>query len=188
MEHSVARNWWVLALRGVLAILFGVLVFFLPILGWVLLIASFAAYAFVDGVFAIAASSGHAGGRRWWALMIEGLLGIAAAAITLIWPVVAGEILFFIIAGWAIATGIFQIVMAIRLRKVIEGEWALALGGVLSVLFGVTLALFPGPGSLAIALLIGAYSVAFGVLYLAVAFRLRGLHRGMAPRGHAAAG
>jgi len=188
MEYSLARNWWVLALRGVLAILFGVLVFFLPILGWLMLIASFAAYALVDGVFAImAAVSGHGEGRKWWALALEGLLGISAGVITLLWPALTMEVLFFVIAGWAMATGVFQIVAAIRLRKVIEGEWVLALSGILSILFGVTLALFPGPGSLAIALLIGVYSVAFGVLFLAVAFRLRSLLRETSMRGRAMA-
>jgi len=177
MERTLARVWWALALRGALAILFGALVFFWPVIGWVAVVASFGAFALIDGTFAIvAALSGQAPGR-WWALLLEGLLGISAGAITLFWPGLTALALLYFIAFWAIATGVFEVVAAIRLRKEIEGEWALALSGVLSVLFGMGLVAFPGAGALAVAWLIGAYSLAFGALMLALAFRLRGLAR-----------
>jgi len=177
MEPSLTRYWWVLALRGVLAILFGVLAFLWPYLLWVVIVAMFAAYALLDGVFAIAAAFTGRGLAPWWALLIEGVFGIAVAVVTLFWPEITGLALLYFIAFWAIATGVFQVIAAIQLRKEIEGEWALGLGGVLSVLFGMALVIWPGPGALAVAWLIGAYSIAFGVLMLVLAFRLRGATR-----------
>jgi uncharacterized membrane protein HdeD (DUF308 family) len=176
MENSLARYWWVLALRGALAILFGALVVVWPALAWVVVVASFGAFALLDGVFAIVAA--FAGGQgRWWALLLEGVLGISAGVLTILWPGITQLALLFFIAYWAIATGVFEIVAAIRLRKVIEGEWALALSGFLSVLFGVALVILPGPGALAVAWLIAGYSLAFGVLMLVLAFRLRSFAR-----------
>jgi uncharacterized membrane protein HdeD (DUF308 family) len=137
MEYELARNWWLLALRGGLAILFGVLVLFWPVLGLVVMVASFAAYALVDGGFAIAAAvTGPATGRRWWGLLLEGLLGISAGVLTIVWPEITLIVLIYLIAAWAVATGVFEVVAAVRLRKVIEGEWALALSGILSIVFG----------------------------------------------------
>jgi uncharacterized membrane protein HdeD (DUF308 family) len=163
----------VLALRGVVSIAFGVLVVLWPMLAWVVVVASFAAFALVDGFFALAAAlTGQARGH-WWALMLEGLLGITAGVLTFFWPGVTGLMLLFLIAYWAIATGIFEIVAAFRLRREIFGEWALALSGILSVLFGLALLILPGPGALAVAWLIAGYSFAAGIVYLVLAFRLR---------------
>jgi len=173
--NSLARYWWVLALRGVAAILFGALVIVWPALAWVVVVASFAAYAMMDGGFAIV--SAFAGEGRWWALLLEGVLGISAGVLTILWPGITQLVLLFFIAYWAIATGVFEIVAAIRLRKEIEGEWVLALSGVLSVLFGLALVILPGAGALAVAWLIAGYALAFGALMLAVAFRLRSFIR-----------
>jgi uncharacterized membrane protein HdeD (DUF308 family) len=181
MMHSIARNWWVLALRGGLAILFGMLVFFWPHLGLLFMVASFAAFAFLDGVFAIgAAMSGQRQGRQWWALVFQGLLGISAAILTLIWPEVTELALLFFIGFWAIATGLFAVIAAIRLRKEIEGEWALALSGALSIVFGLAIVAFPAAGLLALAWLIGAYSIAYGILMLMVGFAMRRFLHGRA--------
>jgi uncharacterized membrane protein HdeD (DUF308 family) len=182
MEYELARNWWLLALRGGLAILFGVLVLFWPVLGLVVMVASFAAYALVDGGFAIAAAvTGPATGRRWWGLLLEGLLGISAGVLTIVWPEITLIVLIYLIAAWAVATGVFEVVAAVRLRKVIEGEWALALSGILSIVFGVAVAILPGPGAVAIAWMLAAYSIVFGTLLLVLGFRLRALAR-QAPR------
>jgi len=177
MEYSLARNWWVLALRGALAIVFGVLVFFWPEAYWIVLVSIFAAFAMLDGALALATVFTGGAQGRWWALMLEGLLGIAIGVLTLIWPEITMLALLYFIAAWAIVTGVFEVVAAIELRKEIEGEWLLALSGVLSVLFGVALVALPGPGFVAIAWLIASYSIAFGVLMLALGFRLRGLAR-----------
>jgi uncharacterized membrane protein HdeD (DUF308 family) len=178
MIHSLARNWWFLALRGAVAILFGVLAFLWPAVAWLVVVASFAAFALLDGVLAVAlAVTGHGQGRQWWALVLQGLLGISAGVLTLIWPELTEFVLLFFIAFWAMATGVFAVIAAVRLRKEIEGEWALALSGILSVLFGLSLVLFPNAGALAIAWIIAAYSIAFGILLLMVALRLRSLVR-----------
>jgi uncharacterized membrane protein HdeD (DUF308 family) len=178
MERSIASNWWVLVLRGVVAILFGALAFLWPGLAWIVVVASFAAFALVDGVLAIAAAtSGHGQGRQWWALILQGLLGISAGVLTLIWPDVTELALLFFIAYWSMATGTFAVVTAIRLRKEIRGEWTLALSGVLSILFGLVMVILPVAGAVAIAWLIGFYSIVFGVLLLSLGFRLRSLSR-----------
>jgi len=175
MVFSLARNWWVLALRGVLALLFGVLVFLWPGLAWIVVVATFAAFALVDGTLAIVVAFTGQGQAPWWALLLEGLFGISAGVLTFLWPGLTELALLFFIAYWAIATGVFEVIAAIRLRKEIEGEWLLALSGILSVLFGIALVIMPGPGALAVAWLIGGYSFAFGVLMLVLAFRLRSL-------------
>ena len=173
-DPQSSANWWLLVLRGVLGIAFGVLVFLWPMLAWVVIVASFAAYALLDGVFAISAAIlGHPQRRHWWGLILEGILGIAAAVVTLLWPTLATIPLLAIIAAWAIATGVAEVIVAIRLRRELAGEWLLALSGVLSVLFGITLILQPQAGAIAIAWLIGVYSIAFGFLLLVLGFRLR---------------
>ena len=171
----LARNWWVLALRGLVAIVFGLLAFLWPGITLWALILLFGAYMLLDGVFAIVAGVRAAGNEaRWWLLLVEGILGVLAGIVAFLWPGLTALALLYFIAAWAIVTGIFEIVGAIRLRREIEGEWALILGGALSVLFGVLLIAIPAPaGILSLVWLIGAYAVAFGVLLLILAFRLR---------------
>jgi len=174
MELALARNWWLLVLRGVLAIAFGVIAFLAPGAALLAIAIWFGAYAFVDGILSIAAAlSGHAPGGRWGALLIVGLLGIAAGVITFLNPAITELALLYVIAFWAVATGVFEIVAAVRLRRYIEGEWLLALSGVLSILFGVALVIMPLAGLLAVAWLVGFYAVIFGVLQLALGIELR---------------
>jgi len=177
MEFSLARNWWALAIRGVLAIAFGVLAFFWPGLVFLAIVFLFGAYALIDGVLAIImAMSGHGRGRQqWWALLLEGVVGIAAGVLTFAWPGISQLALLAVIAGWLIATGILEIAAAIRLRRQIRGEWLLALAGGLSVILGVIFAFAPVVELVAVAWWIGAYAIAFGVLMLVLAFRLRSL-------------
>ena len=170
----LSRNWWALALRGVAAIVFGLLAFILPGITLTALILLFSAYMLVDGVFAIvAAVRAEERDTRWWLLLAEGVLGVLAGIVAFVWPGLTALALLYLVAAWSIITGILQIVGAIRLRREIEGEWALILGGVLSVIFGVLLAVLPGPGILALLWLIGAYALVSGVLLIILAFRVR---------------
>jgi uncharacterized membrane protein HdeD (DUF308 family) len=149
MVHALAKNWWLLLLRGIAAIIFGVLAFAWPGVTLLTLILFYGAFALVDGVLAIiAAITGGAPGPRWW-LAIVGLLGIAAGLLTFLMPGLSALVLLFFIAGWAITTGVFQIIGAIQLRKEIDNEWLLVLGGIISVLFGIGVMVAPGAGALA---------------------------------------
>jgi uncharacterized membrane protein HdeD (DUF308 family) len=175
MVMTLARNWWVLALRGLCAIIFGILAFVWPGVTLGVLVLLYGAYALVDGVLAIIAalSKRQESGLPWWALLLEGLLGIAAGIVAFVWPGITALFLLFLIAGWAIVTGVFEIIAAIRLRKEIEGELWLALSGIVSIIFGVLLFARPGAGALTVVWLIGAYAIFFGIFLLALAFRLK---------------
>jgi uncharacterized membrane protein HdeD (DUF308 family) len=171
-------SWWALTLRGIAAILFGLLAFVWPHITLTALVFLFGAYALVDGVFSIMAGfKSHAENKRWWLLLITGVLSVAAGVFTFAIPAMTAWILLILIASWAIVTGAFQIAAAIQLRKHITGEWLLGLGGVLSILFGAALFYNPVAGALAVVWLIGIYAVIFGVLLLALGFKLRGLER-----------
>jgi uncharacterized membrane protein HdeD (DUF308 family) len=175
MLHTLSANWWALALRGLVAVLFGLLTFFLPGITLVTLVLLFGVYALVDGVFNVIAFFRVA--SHHWALLIEGAVGILAGLATFAWPAITAFALLYLIAFWAILTGIFEIVAGIRLGKAIANEWLLILMGILSLLFGLLILFAPGTGALAIVLWIGAYALVFGVVLLALAFRLRGHHR-----------
>jgi uncharacterized membrane protein HdeD (DUF308 family) len=179
MANLMTRNWWALALRGVLAIIFGVLVLLLPpgtvIQSFVLL---FGAYALVDGVFAIIAAVQHRTEHNWWVHLLEGIVGVVAGILVFAYPafstIAATFFVLYIIAFWAILTGVMEIWAAIELRRVITNEFWLGLGGLLSILFGIALILFPGAGILTLLTLVAAYAIVFGVVLLILAFRLRG--------------
>jgi uncharacterized membrane protein HdeD (DUF308 family) len=187
MLNVLARNWWVLALRGVLAILFGLLVFAQPGIALSALVALFGAYALVDGIFSVINGiRDRDTNENWWALLLEGVVSIIAGVLTFAWPGVTTVVLLYIVAAWAIVTGIFEIWAAVTLRKEIEGEFWLGLSGLVSVLFGVMLVVFPAlDGILTLLWLVGIYAVAFGVMMLLLAFRLRGFQG--STRGHSPA-
>jgi uncharacterized membrane protein HdeD (DUF308 family) len=184
---GLSRNWWAVSLRGLAGILFGIITFFAPGISLAALVLLFGAYAFADGVLAIVAAIRRRGADRWWLLLLEGIVGIAAGVVTLLWPGITALALLYVIAAWALVTGAFEIATAIRLRKAISGEWLLALSGILSIALGVLLVLYPGPGALALVIWIGAYAFVFGVLLFALGLRLRGL-QSPRPRGQPAPG
>jgi len=181
MLAQMANNWLWVALRGVLAILFGIVAFVLPGLTFVVLVIWFGAYAFVDGIFTvIAAIMNRTKNDRWWVLLLEGLLGIVVGILTFLQPGITGAALVYLIAAWAIITGVLEVIAAIRLRQEIQGEFWLALTGVLSVIAGIAMFLFPDTGAIAIVWIIGAYALLFGIMLLVLAFRLRGMKDRMA--------
>jgi uncharacterized membrane protein HdeD (DUF308 family) len=172
---GLAPSWWALALRGLVAVLFGLAALFLPGLVLEVLILLFGAYAFVDGILAVVAAFRSSGrGMRRPLLLIEGAIGILFGILALLWPGLTALALLYIIAFWAIFTGIARIVMAIMLRREIENEWSIALSGVLSVILGIVLILLPGAGLLAYTWLIGILALAVGIALIYYAFRVRG--------------
>jgi uncharacterized membrane protein HdeD (DUF308 family) len=173
MVTMLADRWWIMAVRGVAAIVFGVLTFIWPGASLFALVLLFGAYSVVDGAFNIGAGISMRGEPRWGWLVFGGAISIAVGVLTFLWPGITAFALLMLIAAWALVTGVAEIAAAIRLRKHVRGEWLLALSGILSIAFGVLMFLFPGTGALAVVLWIGAYAVVFGVLLLALAFRLR---------------
>lgn len=170
---TLTRNWWALVIRGLLAVIFGILAFLWPGLTLVVLTLMFGAYALLDGIFSItAAVRGSEPGAHWWALVLEGVAGILAAAAAVLVPGITLLFLVLLVGAWAVITGLFEIAAAARLRRHVRGEWLLALAGVASVIFGVLLFIAPAAGALVIAWWIGAYALVFGVLLIALGFRL----------------
>ncbi len=174
MLTQLAHNWWAVAIRGLAAIIFGILALVWPGITFAVLVLFWGAYALVDGAFAIISALTHPmEGNHRWLLLLEGLAGIAAGILTFVWPGLTALVLLYLIAAWGIITGILEIVAAIRLRREIANEWLLAISGVASLVLGVAIAVFPAAGALAVVWLIGAYALVFGFLLLFLAFRLR---------------
>ncbi len=179
IASMLADNWWLVLLRGIAALIFGVLAFAWPGITAVTLALLWGAYAFWDGVFAISTAivGRNAGAGDRWLLGLTGLLGVGAGFVAFFWPVSTAVVLLYFVAGWAIGVGVLQIVAATRLRKEIEGEWLLGLSGVLSILFGVYIFLFPGAGALSVVWIIAFYSVLAGIALIALSFRMRALKK-----------
>lgn len=172
----LVKNWWALALRGVAAIIFGILALVWPSLTVLTLVLLFGAFALVDGIFAIIVGvASHEKNQRWWAMLLAGIGGLIISVLTFAWPGATALVLLFFIAAWAIVTGIFHIVAAVHLRRVIKGEWMVILHGIALVLFGLILALFPRTGALSLILVIGVFAIVIGIWVIIFAFRLRGL-------------
>lgn len=183
MNDSLLRSWWVPALRGVIAILFGLLALMWPGLTLLSLVALFAAYALLTGVVSVmGAIKNRKRDDEWWLLLLLiGLVGIGAGVIAMIHPGLTAMVLVLVIASNALITGVLDIAAAIRLRKMIHGEWLLVLNGIASIAFGVLAFLFPAAGALALVWMISLYAAVTGVLLLGVAFRLRTQTRMEAP-------
>jgi uncharacterized membrane protein HdeD (DUF308 family) len=174
MNTLLANNWSFLVIRGLIAILLGVVALTLPAVAFGALVLLFGAYALIDGVTNLVgawrAAEAH---ERWTALIIEGIVGILIAVVTIFWPAITALALMYLVATWALITGVLEIAAAIRLRKYIANELLLALSGVASLIFALILLAFPVAGALAIALWIGIYSLIFGSLLVALGIRMR---------------
>lgn len=176
MLDILSRHWWAVLIRGVVAVLFGLVAIIWPGLTLAALLILIGAYFIVDGVFTgVAAVRAIQRGQQWWPLALEAIVSIIAGLVAWIWPGLTALALVYVIAAWAIITGVVEIVAAIRLRQEITNEWLLILSGALSVLFGILIAIYPRSGALGVIWIIGVYAIAFGVLLIILSFRLRGL-------------
>jgi uncharacterized membrane protein HdeD (DUF308 family) len=174
LAHTLSRQWWLVLLRGLAAITFGILALTQPYISMAALVMLIGAYMLVDGVLATwAAISSRKTYDDWPLLLLWGLVGIVAGVLTFFVPQLTALAIMFYIAIWAIATGVLQIIAAIRLRKEIQGEWMLVLGGLASVVFGVILMAQPLAGALVLLWLIAAFALVYGVLQVVFSLRLR---------------
>lgn len=174
MYELLSRSWWMLALLGVIALLFAFLALVWPGLTLLSLVVLFAAYALLGGIMWIIGAVRHRKSNRdWWLILLLGLISIGAGIIAVLYPGLTALALVFVMAAYALLMGILEIVVAIRLRKAIRGEWLMILTGIVSIAFGVFVFLFPGAGALALVWLISFYAAFTGALMLALAFRAR---------------
>jgi uncharacterized membrane protein HdeD (DUF308 family) len=179
MLNQVTRHGWVYAVRGVAAIIFGLAALVWPGPTLTVLVYLFGAFAFIDGIATLASlvRGGVLARRHAWATGLSGVLGIVFAGVTLFWPSITAMTLLYVVAFWSISTGVLQIVSAIELRRVIAGEGWMIAGGVLSIVFGTLLIVFPGTGLVSLVWLVGMYAIMFGSSSMAIAYRLHRVHR-----------
>jgi len=174
--ETLTDRWWAVLLRGVIAIIFGIILFAAPGISLAFLVILFGAFAIVDGIFSLVSAVGRARHHEnWGSLVLVGITGILAGLLSWFWPGVTAIALVFVIGAWAIITGILEIVAAVQLRKAIRGEFWLGLAGALSILFGVLMFINPAAGALAVVWLIGAYAIVFGVMLIGLSLRLRSI-------------
>ena len=175
MLRLIAGNWWLIVLRGVCAILFGLVAWAWPGVTLAALVLLWGAYAFADGVLALVAAISGSTGAPWWVLILAAIVSIGAAGAAVFFPGVTTVVLLYVIAIWAVITGVLEIAAAIQLRKEIEGELWLGLAGLASVLFGFLLIARPGLGAVAVVWMIGLYAIMFGAILVALGFRVKAL-------------
>lgn len=181
LSSILSNTWWVLFLRGLVAILFGLMAWFQPGISLAALIILFGIYSLADGVLGVwTAISGRKENEHWWALLLWGLVGVGIGVLTLTAPGITTVALMFYIAIWAISSGVLQVVTAIRLRREIKGEWLLILAGMASVLFGVLLVAQPLAGAVTLLWLIATYAIIFGVIMVVLAFKARNFGKRLA--------
>lgn len=184
MLASIARNWWILLLRGICAVVFGILAFAWPGITLTALVFAFGIYAFADGVSAVGlGSAAGPDGRPWWQMIAVGIVSTIIGVATFVWPRMTALALLALIAVWAIVRGVVEITAAIRLRALLRDEWLLVLGGACSILFGLLVIARPAVGALAVLWIIGTYAIVFGSVMTALAFRLRSLSKGLSIHG-----
>ena len=167
-----AWRWWTVVLRGVAAVLFGLLALFAPQVVFLSLVLLFGIYAIIDGALALSLGFRAAAYPRG-AMVVRGLISVAAGFVALFWPGITGFVLLLVIGAWAVTSGILEIVMAVRMRKQLEHEWLLGIEGALSVVFGVLLFLSPLAGAIVLGLWVGAYALVIGGMLIGTGFRLR---------------
>jgi uncharacterized membrane protein HdeD (DUF308 family) len=171
----LARMWWIFILRGLLAILLGIIAFVAPGLAVTTFAVLFGFWMLIDGAAALIHTWQSRGKGSWWLGLLEGVAGIVVGVLALAWPAITALVLLLLVGSWAIVTGVMEVWAAIRLRAVIQGELFLALSGVISVLFGLFVIIFPGAGIFSVLWLIGIYAILFGLAFVWLGWRLRGI-------------
>ena len=172
--YQMTYNWWAVLLRGIVALLFGLTAFFVPVVTLAVVISLFGVFALLDGILLIVVGvRTRQETHRWWLLILQGLLGVGVGIFAFIAPGAVALALLYLVAAWAVITGIMEIVAAIHLRREIENEWWLGLSGLASVLLGILLAVFPNTGFLVGLWWIGVYAVVSGIMLIVLSFRLR---------------
>ena len=165
----------VLIVRGIVGVVVGIVAFLWPGITIAALVVIFGAYAIVDGITNLVLGFSRTGAHGRWAHVLQGVVGIAAGVLTFMWPAISALVLILFIGAWAIITGVFEIVAAIRLRQVITGEWMLVLSGIVSILFGVMVFAFPLAGAVGISWILGAYAMTAGIILISLGVKLRKL-------------
>jgi uncharacterized membrane protein HdeD (DUF308 family) len=177
-----ARMWWTYILRGLLAIIFGIVAFLAPGIALGTLVILFAVWMLIDGAGALVNTMQARGKGSWWLGLLEGIAGIVAGVVALFWPDITALVLLLLIGSWAIVTGVLEVWAAIRLRAIIQGELFLALSGILSVLFGLYVIVFPGLGVYSVLWLIGFFGILYGLTLISLGWRLRRIY--LEAKGH----
>jgi uncharacterized membrane protein HdeD (DUF308 family) len=178
--EALASNWWLLLVRGIIAVLFGLLAFMWPGLTLVTLVLLYAAYALVDGLMAIWAGATS----RTWGLVLFGILGVLVGIYALFFPGITALALLYLIAAWAFIRGLFEIATAIQMRKQISNEWSLILSGIIAIVFAIVLVANPSAGALAMIFVIGTFAILFGLAMIFLAFRIKSLPKRLANLAH----
>jgi len=183
LAASMARSWWTFIVRGVFAILFGLICLLFPPVAIVALATLFGFWLLLDGISGLAVAWQMRSKSGWWLPLLEGIAGLVAGFLAIVWPTITALVLVLFVGIWAIMTGLFEVWAAIRLREQIKGEFWLGLAGVISVLFGIYVIIFPGAGILSVLWLIAVFAIAFGVSLIGLGWRLRGINERMAAGG-----
>jgi uncharacterized membrane protein HdeD (DUF308 family) len=186
MVQVIKSKWWLLLLRGLAAIVVGIIAFMQPNAALIALVLVLGAYSFVAGALAFTAALTGFGGDRWWALLFEGILGLVVAFVIWFWPLTSAMAFVYFVAAWFIASGILQIAAGVRLRDYIDNEWLYVLAGVVSIGFGIWVFRSPSQGTVATAYLFGIYFLIYGIMQTALAFRIRSLANDVTKAVHAA--
>jgi uncharacterized membrane protein HdeD (DUF308 family) len=174
----MSRNWWAIALRGVIAVVFGVFALVKPDITLEALVALFGFFAIIDGTFSLVGGVSMIGsGLSWGGPVFGGLVSIAIGVATFIWPSITALTLLYLIAFWALFTGLMEIVGAVQLREVLTHPVMLGFAGALSVLFGALLIIYPSSGALSVIWLIGLYAIIYGAAFIVLGFQLRDVEK-----------
>lgn len=171
---EITRMWWLVLVRGIAAVVFGILALVWPGLTVIVLVIFFGAYAIVSGIASLTAGFRHGARSRGW-LIGSGVLGILAGIVAFVWPGITSLALLWVVAFWAVFSGVSEIVAGVHMRKVIDNEWILIVGGILSVVFGILLIVWPGAGLITLAWLIGVFAILYGIAMAALSFRVKNL-------------